>query len=322
MSTRARLNDSLAELESSISHHSSSTYEIYINGAQVDFLARLRADNCPGASLTDFEITGYIGRGGYGRVYRARTKDAEVCALKVQLVSAQSLREKTLSYAFDSPFIVRALFAFQDAQLLYVASEFADYGDLKTHSMAIRDFGSDELVRLIAAQVVLAFEYMHSCNHAHGDLKLDNVLLFKNGYIKLCDLGVTQSVFDESYVFEGDDEHLPPDKLNEKLCRISPEWSGLGTFINILIPRGESQITYPRPTFGTDCVDLLNQLANRDPSRRIGFATQVKNHAWFRSVDFVKLFYQTIPMVDKLPPGLEHPQIRPTNAVDLTDLSE
>lgn len=53
-----------------------------------------------------------------------------------------------------------------------------------------KDILSEEESKFYIAEVILAIESVHKLNYIHRDLKPDNVLLDKDGHIKLTDFGL------------------------------------------------------------------------------------------------------------------------------------
>mmetsp|Transcript_14476 Transcript_14476/g.10198 ORF Transcript_14476/g.10198 Transcript_14476/m.10198 type:complete len:89 (+) Transcript_14476:1962-2228(+) len=70
-------------------------------------------------------------------------------------------------------------------------SEFMRGGDLFHHLLERKRF-SEEEVKFIGAQIVLALGYYHKKDIVYKDLKAENILVQDNGYIKLADHGLSK----------------------------------------------------------------------------------------------------------------------------------
>lgn len=103
--------------------------------------------------------------------------------------------------------IVKLYYSFQDAEYLYLIMEYLPGGDMMT--LLIREETLTETVaRFYIAQSVLAIESIHKHNYIHRDIKPDNLLLDKNGHMKLSDFGLCKPL---------DCSHLSPIQENEVL---------------------------------------------------------------------------------------------------------
>jgi len=71
--------------------------------------------------------------------------------------------------------------------------EFSQGGDLMTLLME-KDILSEEESRFYIAETILAVEMVHSLNYIHRDLKPDNLLIGKDGHVKLSDFGLCKHV--------------------------------------------------------------------------------------------------------------------------------
>jgi serine/threonine kinase 38 len=79
--------------------------------------------------------------------------------------------------------------SFQDPHYLYLIMEFLAGGDLMTLLMR-KDVLDEETSRFYIAETILAIESVHKHNYIHRDLKPDNILLDKDGHVKLTDFGL------------------------------------------------------------------------------------------------------------------------------------
>ena len=85
--------------------------------------------------------------------------------------------------------IVDLKYSFQDERHLYLIMEFLAGGDLMTLLMR-KDILTEEESRFYIAETIMAIETVHSLNYIHRDLKPDNILLDKDGHVKLTDFGL------------------------------------------------------------------------------------------------------------------------------------
>lgn len=131
---------------------------------------------------------------------------------------ANILSEKSLLFLCSScPFILKLYQTFQSPGTLYMLMEFVQggelwsyiYDDKKKHVLPRgphRGF-TDETVRFYAANVVLAFQHMHSHSIAYRDLKPENLLIDGRGYIKVgappfLVFSLLLSAYQHTYLFE------------------------------------------------------------------------------------------------------------------------
>ena len=62
----------------------------------------------------------------------------------------------------------------------------------------------------------MIFEYLHTKNIIYRDLKPENVLFDKNGYLKLTDFGFAKIIKGKTYTLCGTPEYLAPEIILNK----------------------------------------------------------------------------------------------------------
>ncbi|KAJ3390829.1 hypothetical protein HDU84_006920 [Entophlyctis sp. JEL0112] len=150
-------------------------------------------------SIDDFEIVKPISRGAFGKVYLAKKcATQDLFAIKIlkkddmirkNMMNQVRAEHKALTLS-RNPFVVKLFYAFQTSDYLYLVMEYLIGGDLST---LLSVFGTFDLpmTRMYCSEVVLALEYLHLNGITHRDLKPDNMLITKDGHVKLTDFGLS-----------------------------------------------------------------------------------------------------------------------------------
>ncbi|KAM6497147.1 AGC/NDR protein kinase [Amanita muscaria] len=149
--------------------------------------------------LSDFRTVKVIGKGAFGEVRLVQKVDTgKVYAMK-SLQKAEMLKRDQLAHVraerdvlaeSTSPWVVQLFYSFQDPLYLYLVMEFLPGGDLMTMLMKY-DVFSEDVTRFYMAECVLAIDAVHTIGYIHRDIKPDNVLIDKNGHLKLSDFGLS-----------------------------------------------------------------------------------------------------------------------------------
>ena len=153
-------------------------------------------------SIFDFVPIKIIGKGAFGEVRLCKyIPTDDIVAIKKMKKEEMHKKNQVLHVRAErdvlseakNQWIVELKFSFQDQNYLYLGMEYLPGGDLMTLLMA-RDILPEEDAKFYAAEMVLAIESVHDMGCIHRDLKPDNVLIGKDGHIKLSDFGLSKKL--------------------------------------------------------------------------------------------------------------------------------
>lgn len=187
----------------------------------------------PLPNLNTLTIQSVIGRGGGGKVFVVNwSHDGNSYALKVidkshsfksgkafrHVASERLLMEKVGWH----PFLLQMQFAFQTDCNLFIGTPFCRGGDLASYIRHKGDktfpgtpndvwmmqlaagghkkiYGrlSENQTRLIAAEVILGVEHLHSRGIVYRDLKPENIFIDASGHIRIGDYGLAKQLSDD-----------------------------------------------------------------------------------------------------------------------------
>jgi len=285
----------------------------------------LRSDAAMG--LDSFHFVAVLGRGHFGKVILARYKNTgeyfAIKALKKGDIIARDeveslLAEKRIFEVANSmrhPFLVNLFSCFQTKSHVCFVMEYAAGGDLMMHIHA--DVFTEPRTVFYTACVVLGLQYLHENKIIYRDLKLDNLLLDTEGYVKIADFGLCKEGMgygDRTGTFCGTPEFLAPEVLTETSYTRAVDWWGLGVLIFEMLV-GESpfpgddeeevfdsivndEVRYPR-FLSLEAIAIMRRLLRKNPERRLGAserdAEDVKKQAFFRNVSWEDLLMRRVP---------------------------
>ncbi|XP_075471718.1 serine/threonine-protein kinase N2 isoform X1 [Ascaphus truei] len=277
-------------------------------------------------NLQDFRCSAVLGRGHFGKVLLAEYKNTNemfaIKALKKGDIVARDevdslMCEKRIFETVNSvrhPFLVNLFACFQTKDHVCFVMEYAAGGDLMMHIHT--DVFSEPRAVFYAACVVLGLQYLHEHKIVYRDLKLDNLLLDTEGFVKIADFGLCKEGMgfgDRTSTFCGTPEFLAPEVLTETSYTRAVDWWGLGVLIYEMLV-GESpfpgddeeevfdsivndEVRYPR-FLSTEAISIMRRLLRRNPERRLGAsekdAEDVKKHPFFRIIDWTALLAKKV----------------------------
>ncbi|CAG9801084.1 unnamed protein product [Chironomus riparius] len=270
----------------------------------------------------DFKILKLLGTGAYGKVFLVEkiggVDNGQLYAMKVLEKSKVTLKKKTtehtrterevLEKVIDCPFLATLFYAFQTPEKLYLVMEFVQGGELFSHLYKTENFAESQ-VRFYIAEIIVALEQLHEYNIIYRDIKLENILLDKEGHIIITDFGLSKELKDgaRAYSYCGTIEYMAPEIVNPNCGHdLNVDWWSVGVLIIELLTgqspfsrEGEEsnqqviseRIQNSPPTIpeiiGPEAKDLILKLLEKDPRKRLGSkkgAQEIKNHPFFRKI--------------------------------------
>ncbi|XP_076311665.1 cAMP-dependent protein kinase catalytic subunit 3-like isoform X3 [Tachypleus tridentatus] len=190
-------------------------------------------------SFKDFEVKKTIGTGTFGRVCLCRDKvTGGYYALKI-LEKADVIRlkqvehvknEKTILQQVTHPFIIDMIWSTHDDSSLYMLFEYVCGGELFSYLRNAGRFNST-MGTFYAAEIVLALEYLHKYQIVYRDLKPENLLLDRDGNLKITDFGFAKKLTDRTWTLCGTPEYLAPETIMNKGYNKAVDWWALGILI-------------------------------------------------------------------------------------------
>ncbi len=257
--------------------------------------------------LGPYLITEFVGQGGMGQVFKAvHEVMGRQCAVKV-LPLDKSTEESRTSFTheirvqseLDSPYVVRAYDAGKDGKVHYLVTEYVPGTDLRKVVRQRGPLPMSEAASIIS-QAAMGLQHAHELGIVHRDVKPGNILVTPDGHAKVSDIGLAAWTMmldsdPRAKKIVGTADYLSPEQvLNPRSINHQSDIYSLGCTLyyavtgKVPFPGGDSRSKCKRhceqtpwhphkfaPDLDEDFVDVIADMMEKDPSRRIQTAAEV-----------------------------------------------
>ena len=294
-------------------------------------------------TIYDYESLHIIGRGAFGEVHVCRNKKTnEIVAIK-KIKKSVLLQKNQIKHTRDeqdflskikSNWIVELKCSFQEGDFLFLVMEFLPGGDLM-NLLILKDILKEEEAKFYICEIILAIEAIHNLDCIHRDIKPDNILIGKDGHIKLSDFGlakIADNIFKEdifnykgnkhirNYSCVGTAYYVAPEVLQKSGYGKEIDWWSLGViFYEMLIGYApfcskhtnevcfkvlhyQNYLQFPEQVKISNLAkDLIYKLLT-DPDMRLGKngSEEIKAHPFFKGINWKKIREMKPPFIPNL----------------------
>ncbi|CDS42093.1 rac serine:threonine kinase [Echinococcus multilocularis] len=275
-------------------------------------------------STDDFELLKVLGKGTFGKVVLCKEKESG-CFYAMKILKKTVLIEKEevghtqtehrVLQLNHHPFMTQLKYSFTTRDHIFFVMEYCNGGELFYHLSREHVF-SESRTQFYAAEITSALGYLHSQNIVYRDLKLENLLLDKDGHIKITDFGLCKEDIgfgSTTKTFCGTPEYLAPELLLDNDYGLSVDWWSLGVVMyemmcgRLPFYSNEHEILFELilqesvkvpDNLSPVARDILIRLLMKDPAERLGGgkadAIEVMVHPFFESISWDKLIRKDI----------------------------
>jgi serine/threonine protein kinase len=263
--------------------------------------------------IGNYILTKIIGKGSFSNVYKSyHIETKEMYAIKV--VSLKNLAHKMIEnieseinimMKIKHDNIVKLHETIKTDKHICLVIDYCDGEDLNKY---IKKNGriSEKQTKMFMTQIASGLYYLHSLNLIHRDLKPHNILLSKNGNIKIADFGFVKD-YTEISMFDtlcGSPIYMAPEILQHKkydakvdlwsigiilyemLCAEPPFMAS--NHIQLLKIIETTKFKFQKNIIiSTDCINIIESLLVVNPKERISF-DDFFDHPFFENYGFEK----------------------------------
>lgn len=263
--------------------------------------------------LLSVDLLETLGTGTFGRVRLVRAlTDKKFYALKI-LKKARIVRLRQIEHIQNEVRLlsrIRCLFVvdlhavFQDDNCLYLMLDYIPGGELFSYIRRDGKFPV-EIYQFYCVEVACALKYLHKLQIAYRDVKPENIMIDRDGHIRLVDFGFAKMIEDRTFTLCGTPEYLAPEVIQGNGHGLAVDWWALGVLLYEMCVGyppffGENpfivyqkilagKVTFPGDV-ATPTKNAVAGFLNQNRGKRLGSGSggfdSVKSHPFFRGIEW------------------------------------
>ncbi|HKW77231.1 MAG TPA: protein kinase [Terriglobales bacterium] len=217
-----------------------------------------------------YEITGELGRGAMGVVYKAKDPTiGRTVALKTMRLDVHGLESAEMVRRFQNearaagllshPNIVTIYDAGEQDGIFYIAMEFIQGTTLHELLTEQHILAADDIVQY-SRQICRGLDYAHSHGIVHRDVKPANIMITANGMVKIMDFGIAKaggSVTSTGQVL-GTPNYMAPEQVKGKPLDGRSDLFSFGVILY-------EMLTGEKPFVGQNVTTIIYKIVNENP---------------------------------------------------------
>ncbi|XP_069835080.1 protein kinase C delta type-like [Dendropsophus ebraccatus] len=267
----------------------------------------------PKFSINRLIVHQMLGRGGFGEVVLASVPGQDtyvaikgISKAKTRAASLQRER-RVLLLARDCPFLCHLYAAQQSQDHAYFIMEYLSGSSLEKLIRMCGCLNIDN-VRFYAAEITCGLQFLHRQNIVHRDIKTENIMLDREGHIRIIDLGLAQdgvTSTNKTNGVTGTFVYMAPEVLWRMDYDTAVDWWSLGIVVCRMSAgcspfyygtkkkKAYKSITTEEPNIPAwlpaDLQHLIQELLCKDPDKRLGKYNNIRDHPFFYSINWEEL---------------------------------
>ncbi len=224
----------------------------------------------PVQTVGRYEITGELGRGAMGVVYKAqdptigrtvalKTMRLDVHGLETDDILRRFKNEARAAGLLNHPNIVTIYDAAEQDGMFYIAMEFIEGTTLQALLAEKRVLSLEETIQ-ISRQICKGLDYAHSNGIVHRDIKPANIMMTSDGTVKIMDFGIAKAGGGMTSTGQvlGTPNYMSPEQVKGKLLDGRSDLFSFGVVLY-------EMVTGEKPFVGQNITTIIYKIVHENP---------------------------------------------------------